>query len=241
MDMNIGQNIKARRKAKGWTLTELEKITGINNGNLSKIERNQQSLTNETMQTLATAFNVSLRDFFSAPDAEECSQSQLNCDKVHIHSRPLVSFTRLEDIEPGEIVLIDGIAALHSTNSAVGWERNTQVSYGFSAESFRHLDSAPVDLVALVVSDDTMVPRLFESDVVVVDTGDKAIPGTGGVFALVSDKRPIELRRIFPRPGGGMTVVCDNDRYPSINLTAEEAKHITIIGRVKLMRSTAGF
>jgi transcriptional regulator with XRE-family HTH domain len=236
MLMEIGQKIKAHRKARGLTLTQVEERTGINNGNLSKIERGQQSLTNESMELLAKAFSVSLSQLFSDSIDESTGTTSIN--RAGKHCQPVTKYERLGDIPPGENVLISGIELQKGNDGA--WRRDTKQEYVFMGDDVRRLASKPADLAAITVQDDTMQPRLFAGDMVVLDTSNISIPATGGVFVLLSDEA-ISIRRLFRKPGGGMMIVCDNNRYPEMYVSAEEATHATIIGRVKAMRSTSGF
>lgn len=64
--MEIGKEIRRRRKALGWTLQELENRTGISNGNLSRLEQGKQGYTPESIQKIADAFGVKLADLFAS-------------------------------------------------------------------------------------------------------------------------------------------------------------------------------
>ena len=87
-----------------------------------------------------------------------------------------------------------------------------------------------------------MSPRLFKTDRIVIDTGDITIPSTGGVYAIIVDNsKAIEVRRLFPKAGNGLMVVCDNDRYPTISLNDAEAACVAVVGRIKVNQSIAGF
>lgn len=54
----IGKNIKLLRKKKGFTLQELEDLTGLSSGYISKIERSKKSPPYSTVSKLATALGV---------------------------------------------------------------------------------------------------------------------------------------------------------------------------------------
>lgn len=55
--MNIGKNIRARRKNLKMTLEKLALEIGSDTGNLSRIERGQQSVTTEKIAAIAKALN----------------------------------------------------------------------------------------------------------------------------------------------------------------------------------------
>lgn len=58
----IGARLRARRKQREWSLTELAERSGINNGSLSKIERGTQSITTGTLQALADAYGIDIAE-----------------------------------------------------------------------------------------------------------------------------------------------------------------------------------
>lgn len=238
--MDIGEQIKAHRKAQKMTLTELEKRTGIGNGNLSRLERNKQSLTNETMTLIAEAFGISLAELFTEYCKEVPEGHKQSRDEPKI-AIPVTNYRYLIDIPKGAIVLINSVQVANRQEEGACWARDQANMIPFIGESIRELGSSPADLLSLCVKDDAMQPRLFTGDFVVVDSSDTEIPDTGGVFAVLIDGRTIAVRRLFRRPGGAMMVVCDNKTYPDITLSASEANYITIIGRAKSMRGNSGF
>jgi len=245
--MEIGEIIRAHRKKRGLTLVELAKETGIDQGNLSRIEQGKQSLTNETMTLLAKAFDLTLAELFTfekyAPNTNPSiigNNKQTNAGGPIC--RPVQSFKRLKDIPHGESVLVDGIAAVPNPGkNGKKWKRDEKTQYPFIGDAARNLGSRPADLVAMEVPDDAMTPRLFKGDSVLIDTSDANVPIAGGVFAVAIDDRPIEIRRLFPRVGNGLTVVCDNTQYPPLGLNAAETKFVSIIGRIKAVLGKSGF
>ncbi|MGF6641823.1 XRE family transcriptional regulator [Paraburkholderia sp. MM6662-R1] len=238
IDRDIGDLIRAHREKCGLTLTALQDLSGINNGSLSKIERGRQSLTNATIKALARAFDVSLPELFSDVNAAIVSHS---ADPGAPHK--LVSeYELLSHIPENENVAIGTISI--RPNAARGGiecridEHHAQLFYG---GAIRDLNSLPGNLAAFEIEDDMMAPRLHIKDVVVADLGDKVIPATGGVFALVLDDEHVAVRRVLPYVGRGMRILCDNDHYPEITLTGSQAAAVTILGRIKHMRGSAGF
>ena len=249
--MEIGEIIRAHRKLRRLTLMELAKETGIDQGNLSRIEQGKQSLTNETMTLLASAFGLTLAELFTFEKyAPNTNQSIIGNNKQTTSTantggqicRPVKSFKRLKDIPHGESVLVDGIAAVPNPGEdEKKWKRDENTQFPFVGDAARNLESHPADLIAMEVPDDAMTPRLFKGDCVLIDASDTAVPVTGGLFAVAIDDRPIEIRRLFPRVGNGLTVVCDNAQYPPLGLNAAETKFVSIIGRIKASLGKSGF
>jgi transcriptional regulator with XRE-family HTH domain len=62
--MGIGQKIKQYRIDKGLTLADVETRAGLADGNLSRIERGKQWLTEEKLYAIADALRVHPAEFF---------------------------------------------------------------------------------------------------------------------------------------------------------------------------------
>ena len=58
--MNYGEAIKENRLIRGITLKELEKATGINNGNISRWERNEVIPSIDACTKLADFYEISI-------------------------------------------------------------------------------------------------------------------------------------------------------------------------------------
>lgn len=244
MSNEVGQIIRDHRKRLGLTLQELQKRTGINNGNLSKIERGQQSLTNDSMKAIAKAFGMSLPDLFSAQRAQPGvlgKNGGADSPRAATAHRQAGAFDNIDQIPQDENVAIGTISA--STDAVRGGVKiqiNEKVSYLFLGSELQSISSTPAALGAYVIEDDMMDPRLFKGDTVLVDTTDTTVPVTGGVFCVVLDDENIVFRRLMPYPNKGLRIMCDNQKYPEIVLDRNQALAITIGGRVKMVRSSSG-
>lgn len=64
LEVAIGREVRAFRKAQGTTVAELSETTGLSIGMLSKIENGNTSPSLQTLQTLANALSVPLTSFF---------------------------------------------------------------------------------------------------------------------------------------------------------------------------------
>jgi transcriptional regulator with XRE-family HTH domain len=58
----IGINLREKREAKGYTLRDLEVISGIDNGKISRMESGLTNITMITLYRLAEALEVSPHD-----------------------------------------------------------------------------------------------------------------------------------------------------------------------------------
>lgn len=63
--MFIGSTIKRTRLARGMSQVDLEHASGLSGGSISRIERDEQSYTNETISQIANALAVPVHMLFS--------------------------------------------------------------------------------------------------------------------------------------------------------------------------------
>lgn len=66
--MTVGEKIRAIRVAKKMTLAEVEGRAGLTDGNLSRIERGKQWVSEEVLRNIAQALLVRVADFFDDGD-----------------------------------------------------------------------------------------------------------------------------------------------------------------------------
>lgn len=66
--VELGQVIRSRRKEKGYTLDEVNKLTGVAKSTISKIENNLISPSFETVQSIAKGLCIDLPQLFSRTD-----------------------------------------------------------------------------------------------------------------------------------------------------------------------------
>jgi phage repressor protein C with HTH and peptisase S24 domain len=154
----------------------------------------------------------------------------------------ITDFASLKDIPLGSIVLVAGIKVV--ANARPGekrWERDEGNLHEVSGYAFNGVESKPEDIVAHIAADDTMMTRIYQDDYLLIDTAEIAVPSDGGVFAVVWDNQPVKLRRLYPRPGNGLTIVCDNIQYPSMSIVSNERESISLVGRVKALLRSGGF
>jgi transcriptional regulator with XRE-family HTH domain len=240
----IGQRIRQHRRSRGWTLTQLQERSNINNGNLSKIENGIQSLSNKTMQALADAFNVSIADLFekeAAPANTVGARTGLTPASTDLAVH-VSKYAKLADIPENSCVAI-GTIDVHpdAASGGVIFGRNDRIVHRFHGGTIAQIAAEPASLVSFEIPDDMMAPRLHPKDVVVVDLGDRTIPMNGGVFAIVLDGETIAIRRLMPFVNRGLRIMCDNTHYPEMTLNGAQAASVYIAGRVRSMRGNGGF
>ena len=241
MNTDIGSTIKFHRKRLGLTLTELQSRTGINNGNLSKIERGQQSLTNDSMKAISTALGISLSELFSA-HKEQTVNLRHNSAAVKTQAVRFASeLETFDQISEGENVAIGTVSAVvDAVRGGIKVAVDEQVSHLFAGGELKGVEANPASVAAYFIEDDLMEPRLYKGDTVLMDLSDTQVPATGGVFCVVMDDETIAFRRLMPYPGRGLRIICDNPKYPEAVLDQRQALAVHIVGRLKTVRSMQG-
>lgn len=63
----LGQNVRAARKARGWTQEELAHQTGLTSVQVSRIERGRREIRVTTLLKLMDALDVSADDLLTGP------------------------------------------------------------------------------------------------------------------------------------------------------------------------------
>lgn len=64
--MELGEHVRAIRKARNWTLEQAAKAAGLARSTLSKIENGQMSPTYDALKKLATGLEISVPQLFTA-------------------------------------------------------------------------------------------------------------------------------------------------------------------------------
>jgi transcriptional regulator with XRE-family HTH domain len=69
--IDLGERVRALRKAQGWTLEQAAQAAGLARSTLSKIENGQMSPTFEALKKLATGLRIPIPQLFTPPEKAE--------------------------------------------------------------------------------------------------------------------------------------------------------------------------
>lgn len=166
------------------------------------------------------------------------TQSAIESDSL----RPILVWEHPDELPEGEYVFVPRLNIQLSTGHGreqIDVDLIKDKPQAFRADWIRELRLKPAGLASMRVTGDSMEPRLYSGDAVVVDTADTEVLD-GKAYALWYDGGE-RIKRLFRLPGGGVRIVSDNrDKYPSIDLSADQCQHVRIIGRVRHVASTRG-
>jgi phage repressor protein C with HTH and peptisase S24 domain len=172
--MDIGAEIRRRRKALKWTLQDLEARTGIDNGNLSRLERGTQKYSQDTIEKIAAAFEITLSQLFS-----------FEHDTSNTDPKP-------ETVQ-GKYVAIVGMAQ----GNADGYINITDYSLD-DGDGYIYTYSRDVDAYGIRVRGDSMRPRIKSGEYIVAEPNTKALPGDDVVIRL-KDKQALVKELLWIR------------------------------------------
>lgn len=79
--MSIGEKVRKIRKEKGLSIMDLKEKTGLSKSTISDLENNKSSPTIDTLQKIADALGVDVRDFFE-DNTEKQSANITNIDDL---------------------------------------------------------------------------------------------------------------------------------------------------------------
>jgi len=118
--------------------------------------------------------------------------------------------------------------------AGIGGEHSLEIrgpKLRFSKSTLRRCGVEANAAACVKVSGNSMEPRLFDGDVVGVDTFDKKIVD-GNVYAINHDGM-LRIKRLYRLPGGGLRINSFNsEEHPDEKYYDKEVSNIVIVGRV---------
>ncbi|MCL2297794.1 MAG: helix-turn-helix transcriptional regulator [Proteobacteria bacterium] len=144
----------------------------------------------------------------------------------------LVRDTLGNPVDPDDFVFVPRYYILMSAGHGAFWqEEQLRDVIAFRRDWIRrHLNcSAPENLVAAIVTGDSMEPTLHNNDTIIIDRGTTEIKD--GIYAISYDNRQW-VKRLRPQDDGSLLVISDNPDYLSFRLTDERDNGFIVHGRV---------
>lgn len=151
---------------------------------------------------------------------------------------PIRTWEHQDELPPGAWVLIPRLAVVPTKPpGGVGMDGMKTVLVTdevqlFRSDWIRDDQLKPSGLAWSRVEDDSMEPIIFKGEQYVVDTSQNANVIDGKTYSVYYDGVE-RARKCFRLPGGGLRLVANNAAaYPALDLSAEQAKAVKIVGRV---------
>ena len=231
----IGQMLRGDRPISEKTIRAVEALPGLarwfERGLKLQVLGNEEPPEEHPWPDLAASEEVAIKT----------AERRAIAESKGFPARPISVYNSLDELPPETTVLITHVdVVLSAGNGRETWHIEEKRPLPFQADYIRRLDCIPKNLVAVKVRGDSMEPRLFDDDTVVVDKAEKRIPASGGVFAVVYAGEML-VKRLFKLPDGSIDVVSDNSKYKSFVVPPDKLEHVDIVGRVKYRSGTGDF
>lgn len=175
--MKIGQKIREIRLAKKLTLADVEYTSGLASGNLSRVERGAQWLSEENLFAIAKALNVPAAAFFT---------DTLNMDHYS------VGVAGESTQETGQIEYWNARGSCGG-----GFMNDEQLPKGFLVKEisfFTKYETKPSNLFAVYADGDSMSDYIVDGDMVIFDKT-RTTPVGGKIF-LVDHPEGLRIKRL---------------------------------------------
>ena len=222
--MKVGDKIRALRKSRKMTIPELSGITGMDAGNISRLERNLQGYSMASIKKIAEALNVDISELFSSKDID---------DTVNSYSINSLVKERRDDVYRVEVLDVSASAGSGSSSKDV-----VEVirSIEYEPEQAKLIfGSIPQEMVKLInVRGDSMQGTIEPGDLIFVDQRVRNFDGDGiYIFDYNGDTFVKRLQKVKAE----LLVISDNPKYREWSISEEEAPILHVSGRVMLSQS----
>lgn len=203
---------------------------GITNGRLSQLLDPKEAFGDVAAKNLAEALNLDLK-FFDRQAVQVDEKTELQQARSEL--TPILSWEHESDLPQGDYVFIPRVD-IHL--SAGNGRENVEIEFdkkqpqAFRADWIREKRLSPSKLASMKVDGDSMEPFIWDGETIVVDVSQTTIKD-GKVYALWYDGGE-RVKRLQRLPGGGLRIKSDNPQHSTIELQAEQADRVRIIGRV---------
>ncbi|MBD9551586.1 helix-turn-helix transcriptional regulator [Pantoea sp. PNT01] len=224
--MNIGNRIRELRLARGMRINDLADAVGVDQANISRLETGKQkSFTEQSLNKIANALNVSLGELF-IPSGPENTVYNDSKDIVKGIQGGDVYRVELLDVNvsagPGAYVGSDIIDVIRSI------EYNTEHAKNF-------FGGKPQSTVKMVnVRGDSMSGTIEPGDLIFVDVSVTQFDGDG-IYVFGFDGK-IHIKRLQIVPDK-IVVISDNTRYRDWFIDETNEHRFYIFGKVMISQS----
>lgn len=207
-DRSFGERVVAALAARGWSMREASRQTGVSYDVIRELHRRPGSST-------------------SAENAQRLS------DVLRLDDLGASDLVRVEPGEPGpaNFTLVPAYAVSASAGHGSIPDEYEEITFSlaFPAGYLHHVTrSNPKDLAIISVVGDSMAPTLNHKDVVMIDLSKRSL-GYDGLFVLRFDDA-LHVKRISRGKPGHVRIISDNkSNYPEIEYPMND---VVVVGKV---------
>ena len=227
--MNMGSRITQRLVELGWTQSDLlDRVDGLEKGTLSR--DSQRSIWSEP---IANALGVHHAWLTRGTPPKESEASTSRSQKNSVAWHPVIAWDVPSDLPDNEFALVERRAVRLSAGSGtIVFEEEELPPLSFRADFLRSRRvTRKANLVIVYAEGDSMMPTIADGDSVLCDRGQTEI--IDGEIYAIDYAGSLRVKRLRKRFDGGLIIISDNTlKHPSESLSSEDARHITVLGRV---------
>lgn len=211
--MTIGEIIKQYRELYDITMDEFSRFSGLSKGYISMLEKNENPKTKlpimpttKTLTCVAKAMSLSVAELM---------------DKLN------QADTAIKDAIPiDKMVLVPVVGQVRAGYGGLAFECDmgketvdAKTLRGYSSDDFFYLK----------VKGDSMEPRLYEGDLVLVRRQTSIDNGSYGVVTIDDEEGVV---KVVQYDKDSITLISQNHNYPPRKFTGPDVQRIRVIGKV---------
>lgn len=211
--MTIGEIIKEYRKERSITMDEFAQLSGLSKGYISMLEKNENPRTKlpimpttKTLLAVSSALDISVSALMNMLNSKEEPQ--------------------LDAIPVDNMVLIPVVGVVRAGYGGLAFDSDMGTET-VDSRTLRGYDKS--DFFYLKVKGDSMEPRLYEGDLVLVRKQTSIDSGSYGVVTIDDEEGVV---KIVEYDKDSITLISQNHNYPPRKFTGAEVERIRVIGKV---------
>lgn len=215
--MTLGELIKQFRNEKNLTMDDFADKSGISKSYISMLEKNKHpktklpiTPTTKTLECVAKAMNISVSDML---------------DKLNGVAKKKIT-DRIDMIPVGELVNIRVVGVVRAGFGGLAYDCDMGMET-VCAGSIAGFDVS--DFFYLKVKGDSMEPRLYEGDLVLVRRQSSVDSGSYAVVTI-DDEEGVIKKVEYDK--NSITLISQNHNYPPRVFKDADVKRIRVIGKV---------
>ncbi len=209
--MTLGEIIKDYRVKYEITMEDFAQMCGLSKGYISMLEKNENPRTKQpimpttkTLQAVAETLNISLSELMEKLND---SQPETNVTLEQVVLIPVLGMVRA------------GVGGLAQEGDCGTESADMKSLRGYARDEFFYL----------VVKGDSMEPRLYSGDLVLVR---KQSGVDSGAYAVVTVDESEGVVKRVEYDKNSITLISQNHNYPPRKFVGEEMERVRIIGKV---------
>jgi repressor LexA len=211
--MTLGEIIKDYRETYDITMDEFARFSGLSKGYISMLEKNENPRTKlpimpttKTLTCVAKAMSVSVAELMDQLNHD----ANILKDAIPVDKMVLIPIT-------GQVRAGYGGLALECD---MGYETvDAATLRGYNKDDFFYLK----------VKGDSMEPRLYEGDLVLIRRQTSIDNGSYGVVTIDDEEGVV---KIVQYDKDSITLISQNHNYPPRKFTGADVQRIRVIGKV---------